>query len=153
MSSNPRVMSSNPQVTSSNPQVMSLNPQIRSLNPQVTSSIPWIIKSMKTQVNSLKSSSCPKIISRKLFGSLWGNSVSGDNLLFYVSTTPWVRLHNFERKHLNSPEKLLPCPDDFVESCFFCCFYFKKTKCDRFFFHLFYAKLCTVPLNYYCQAL
>ena len=33
-----------------------------------------IIKSMTTQVKSLKSSSFPKIISPKLFGSSWGNS-------------------------------------------------------------------------------
>ena len=26
-------------------------------------------------------------------------------------------------------------------------------KCNIFFFHLFNAKLCAVPLNYYCQAL
>ena len=50
-------------------------------------------------------------------------SVSGDNLLFYVSTTPWLRLQqeaeweniNFERRNLNSPQKCHPLPDDFGE--------------------------------------
>ena len=98
---------------SSNPRVTSSNPRVTSSNPWVTSSNPRIIKSMKTKVNSLKSSSFPKIISPKLFGNSWGNSFSGNNLLFYVSTTPWLRLQqeaewvniNFERRDLNSPYK------------------------------------------------
>ena len=48
-------------------------------------------------------------------------SVSGDNLLFYVSTTPWLRLQqeaewvniNFERGDLNFTQKNYPPPDDF----------------------------------------
>ena len=50
-------------------------------------------------------------------------SVSGDYLLFYVSTTPWLQLQqeaewlniNFERRNLNSPKKIHPSPDDFGE--------------------------------------
>ena len=38
---------------------------------------------MKTQVNN------PKIISSKFLGI---REVSGDNFLFYVSTTPWLQL-------------------------------------------------------------
>ena len=81
--------------------------------------------------------------------------------MLYVSTTQWLRLQqeaewvniNFERRNLNSPQKCHPAPNDLGEICFFLCFQFKKTKCNRFFFHLFNSKLCTVPLNYYCQAL
>ena len=117
-SSNPRVTSSNHKITSSNPRVTSSilrvtseNPRVTSLNPRDTSSDPRIIKSMKTQVNSLKSSPFPKIISPKLFDSLWDNSVSGDDLFFYVSCTPWLWLHlegewvniNFDRIDQNSP--------------------------------------------------
>ena len=51
--------------------------------------------------------------------------VSGDNLLFYVFSTPWSRsqqeaewVHvNFERRDLNSPHKSHPLPDDFGEIC------------------------------------
>ena len=105
-SSNPRATSWNPLVTSPNPQFTSSNPQITNSKPRFTSSNSRIIKSMKIQVNSFKISSFPKIISLKLFGNSWGNSVSGDNLLFYVSTTQWLRLQqevewvniNFERR-------------------------------------------------------
>ena len=76
-------------------------------------------------------------------------SVSGDNLLFYVCTTPclWLQQEaewgsiNFERKDLNFPQKSHPPSDDFKEICFFLCFSFKKTKCNRFFFHIFNTKL------------
>ena len=55
-----------------------------------------IIKSMKTEVNSLKSSSFSKIISPKLFGKSYVvRSLSGDNFLLYVSTTPWLRLSEY----------------------------------------------------------
>ena len=45
-------------------------------------------------------------------------SISGDNLLFYVPTTPWLQLQqeaewvniNFERRDLNSPQKSHPSP-------------------------------------------
>ena len=64
---------------------------------------------MKTQENSLKSSLFPNIISPKLFGNSRGNSY----VLFYVSTTPGLRLQQkaewvnikFERKDLNSLQK------------------------------------------------
>ena len=62
-----------------------------------------------------------------MLGNSWGNLVSGDNLLFYVSTTPLLRLRkeaervniNFERRDLNSPQKSHPSPDDFGEIYFF----------------------------------
>ena len=139
----------------------SSNLRATSSNPRVISSDPRIIKSVKTQVNSLKSSSFHKIISPELFNNSWGSSVSGDNLLFYVPATPCLRLQqeaewvniNFERIDISSPQKIYPPPNNFGEICFFLWFYFKKTKCDRFFFHFFNTKHCAVPLNYYFQAL
>ena len=94
-----------------------------------------IIKSIKTQVNICKSSSFSKIIRRQFVRELVC-SFSGDNFLFYVSITPWLRLSqseniNFERRDLNSPQSLSFC------------------KCNRFLFHLFNTKPCAVPLNYY----
>ena len=62
----------------------SSNPRVTSPNSRVMSSNPRIIKSMKTQSNSLKSSSFPKKFVKQLV-----RSVSGDNLLFYIPTTPW----------------------------------------------------------------
>ena len=134
-------MSSDLGVTSSNPRVTCSNPQVASSNPWVTSSNPRIIKSIKTQVISLKSSSFPKIISPKLLGSLWGNSVSGDNLLFYISTTPclwlqqeakWVNIINFERRDLNSLQKghhlPLPLPPSMILEKFAFSFTFNLTK-------------------------
>ena len=68
-------VSSNPRVPSSNPRVTSSNLRVTSSNPRVTSSNPQIIKSIVRQ------------FVRQLV-----RSVSGDDLLFYVSTTPWLRL-------------------------------------------------------------
>ena len=62
----------------------SSNPRVTSPNLRVMSSDPRIIKSMKTQSDSLKSSSFPKKFVKQLV-----RSVSGDNLLFYIPTTPW----------------------------------------------------------------
>ena len=118
---------------------------------------------MKTHVNSLKSFSFLEIISPKLFGNSWGNSYVQFlvYLLFYLSTTPWLRFQQeaewvnitFERTDLNFLKKSHSSPDDSGKMYFFLCFQFKKTKCNRFFFHIFNTKLCAVPLNYYCQAL
>ena len=74
-----------------------------------------------------------------------------DNLLFYVSTTPWLRLYqeaewvniNFERIDLNSPQKSHFSRDDFGAICFFLFFYLKKTKCNRFFYSsILHKTLC-----------
>ena len=67
-------------------------------------------------------------------------SVSGDNFLFYVSTTLKKETKNFHRKVTLPP---------FIFEKFALSF----GKCNRFFFHLFNTNLCTVPLNYFCQAL
>ena len=132
--SNPRVMSSNLRVTSSNPRVTSSNLRVTSSNPRVTSSNSRVTSSNPSsriiKLNSLKSSSFPKTI---LLGNLREKlvpSFSGDNLFFYISTTPWLRLQqeaewvniNFERRDLNFWQKLHPLPDDFGEICFFLCF-------------------------------
>ena len=45
---------------------------------------------MKPQENNLKTSSFPKILSLKWFGSLRGSD-SGDNRVFYFSTISWPR--------------------------------------------------------------
>ena len=74
-----------------------------------------IMKSIKTQVNSLKISLFPKILSPKLLGNSFQFN-SGDDLLFYVSTTPRLRLQqeaewvniNSERRNINSPQKSHP---------------------------------------------
>ena len=154
VSSNPQVTISNPQVTSSNSRVTSLNPRITSANPQVTSSNslvtssdPRIIKSMKTQANNLNnSSSFPKIISpTKLLSNSWGSSVSGDNLLFYISTTPWLRLQqeaewvniNFETRDLNSPQKSHPPPMILEKLAFVFVFNLRKQNVTDFSFILF----------------
>ena len=84
-----------------------------SSNPRVTSSNVQVRVQIK-QVNSLKSSSFPKIICPKLFGNSQGNSVSVDNLLFYVSANPWLWLQKeaewvnitFERRDPNSHGKV-----------------------------------------------
>ena len=98
-SSNPPVMSSNPPVTSSNPRVTSPDSRVTSSNPRITSSNLRVTSSNPSSriitLNSLKSFSFPKIISSKLLDSLREKlvrSFSGDNLFFYVSTTPWLRL-------------------------------------------------------------
>ena len=57
-------------------------------------------------------------------------SVFGGNLLFYVSTTAWLRLQqeaegvstNFERRNLSSSRKCHPPSDNFGEIYFFLCF-------------------------------
>ena len=75
------------------------------------------MKSIKTQVNSLKISLFPKILSPKLFGNSFQFNF-GDDLLFYVSTTPWLPLQqeaewvniNFKRGNLNSPQESHPTP-------------------------------------------
>ena len=54
-------------------------------------------------------------------------SVSDDNLLFYVSTTPWLRLQQeaelvniiFEKNDLNFLQKSHSTPEDFEEICLF----------------------------------
>ena len=53
-----------------------------------------------------------------------------DNLLFYDSTTPWLRLQqeaervniDYERRDLNFARKNHPPPNDFEEICFLLCF-------------------------------
>ena len=131
-SSNPRVMSSNPRVTSSNPRVTSSNSRVTSSNPSSR-----IIK-----LNSLKSSSFPKTI---LLGNLREKlvpSFSGDNLFFYISTTPWLRLQqeaewvniNFERRDLNSPQKSHLPPYDLEKFAFFFAFNLRKQNATDFSF-------------------
>ena len=139
----------------------SSNPRVTNSNPRVTSSNSRIIKSMKTQVNSLINSSFTKIISPTLFDNSWNNSASGNNFLFYVSATLWLRLQqeaewvniHFERRDLKKKSEKSPFPWWFWKNLLFLCFQFKKTICNRFFFHLFYTKRCAVRLNYYCQTL
>ena len=67
-------------------------------------------------------------------------SVSGDNFLFYVSTTLKEETKIFHRKVTLPP---------FIFEKFALSF----GKCNRFFFHLFNTNLCIVPLSYFCQAL
>ena len=67
-------------------------------------------------------------------------SVSGDNFLFYVSTTL-----KEETKILH---RIVTLPSFIFEK-----FALSFGKCNRFFFHLFNTNLCTVPLGYFGQAL
>ena len=87
-------------------------------------------------------------------------SVSGNNLLFYVSTIPWLRLQqeaewvniNFERRDLKFPQKSHPPP--MILKKFALSFAINLRKQNvRFFFHVFSTKLYFVSLNYYCHAL
>ena len=114
----------------------------------VTSSNLQIIKSMKTQVNILKSSSFPKIISLELFDNSCDNSyiqLLMINLLFYVSTPPWLQLLqkaewgkiNFKRRNLNFWQIV---------------FNLRKQNVTNFFSSL-QRQTCAVLSNYYCQAL
>ena len=102
--------------------------QIHELQVQIYELQIWIHglrvqKIIKIQLKSLKSSLFPKISSPKFVRQLV-RSVSGDNLLFYASTTAWLRRQqdaewvniNFERRHLNSPQKSHPSANDFGES-------------------------------------
>ena len=112
---------------------------------------------MKTQANNLNnSSSFPKIISpTKLLSNSWGSSVSGDNLLFYISTTPWLRLQqeaewvniNFETRDLNSPQKSHPPPMILEKFAFYFVFNLRWKKCNRFFFHFFLTQNFVVCLK------
>ena len=69
-------------------------------------------------------------------------SVSGDNVLFYVSTTPWLRLQheaewvniNFERRDLNSPRKSHPLPMIFERFAFYFAFDLRKQNVTDFSF-------------------
>ena len=146
---NPRVTSSNSRVTSSNPRVTSTDFTIyefkskcyqfkstsckfkstsyefKSTSYEFKSTTSRIIKSMKTHVNSLKSSSFPKIISPELLGKFVRQSVrsvSSNNLLFYFSTTPWIKLQQEAEWDLNFPQKSHLSPDDFGEIRFSFCF-------------------------------
>ena len=112
------------EIQSSNARVTSSNPRVTSSNPQVTSSNPWIIKWIKTQVSSLKSSSFPKILSPKLFGSSWGNLYFQFLVIISCFTFPLLHGYGFSRKlsayaltskeeNLNSPQKSHPFRDDF----------------------------------------
>ena len=88
-------------------------------------------------------------------------SVFGDNLLFHVSITPWLRLQqeaewiniNIERRDLNSFHRKVTLSPMVLEKLAFSFAFNLKKKCHRFFFHLFNTRSCAVPLNYYCQAL
>ena len=115
------------------------------------------IESLKAQVEiqkcefkstSYKFKSTSSRIMRQLV-----RSVSGDNFLFYVSTTPWLQLQQkAEWVYINCERRALEFfTESFGETCF--SFAFKKTKCNGFFFHLFNTKRWSVHLNYYCQAL
>ena len=85
-----------------------------------------------------------------LFGSSWGESSLSspfmatrlDNLLFYVSTTPWLRLQqeaewvnmNFERKDQNSPQKITPLPMILEKFAFSFAFNLWKQNVSDFYF-------------------
>ena len=121
----------------------SSNPRVTNSNPRVTSSNSRIIKSMKTQVNSLINSSFTKIISPALFDNSWNNSVSGNNFLFYVSATLWLRLQqeaewvniHFERRDLKRKvRKVTPPLDDFGKIYFFFAFNLRKQYVTDFSF-------------------
>ena len=69
-------------------------------------------------------------------------SVSGDNLLFCFSTTPWLRLQheaecvniNFERRDLNSPRKSHPLPMILKKFAFYFAFDLRKQNVTDFSF-------------------
>ena len=69
-------------------------------------------------------------------------SVSGDNLLFYVSTTEWLQLQqeaervniNFEKRDLNSPEKSHPHPMILEKFIFSFVFNLRKQSATDFSF-------------------
>ena len=146
---NPRVTSSNPRVTSTDFTIYefkskcykfkstcckfkstsyefkSASYEFKFISYEFKSTTSRIIKSMKTHVNSLKSSSFHKIISPKLLGKFVRQrvrSVSRNNLLFYFSTTPWIKLQQEAEWDLNFPQKSHLYPDDFGEIRFFFCF-------------------------------
>ena len=67
-------------------------------------------------------------------------SVSGDNLLFYVPTTPWLRVQdeagwvniNFERRDLNSPRKSHPLSMILERFAFYFAFDLRKQNVTDF---------------------
>ena len=84
-----------------------------------------IIKSMKTQVNSLLKQSSKTHKIKKISTASNFEAVSGEKLLFYFTTSPWLRLLreaeweniNFERRDLNSSRKMI-----FEKIFYFFCF-------------------------------
>ena len=91
-------------------------------------------------------------MSPKLFCNSWANSYV--QFLVIISCFTFPPHHdygfskkvsnvniNFERRDLNFSLKSHLPPDDLGEICFFLCFWFRKTKCNRFFFHIFFFSI------------
>ena len=129
-----------------NPQVMSSNLQLTSSNLQVTSSNPRIIKSMKFQVSCLKVPHFLRLFILKLVGNSWGNLYV--QFLMIIScfndyqSNPWLPLQqeaewvniNFERRHLNFPQKSHPPPTILEKIAFSFALNLRKQNMTGFYF-------------------